>query len=98
VFKDNTGTDQTQISLLGLPVINYHVECVNKAHGNVPHRDIPGECLREFVGVDEGIEEAMAQVATGVEPMVACLYAASALSEHTGLCPYNCKDTIDENS
>jgi uncharacterized UPF0160 family protein len=81
VFKDNNGIDQTQISLLALPVINYRVQS------------------RAFVGEDEGIAEAIKALKfEDRDIMVDCLYAASTRSEHTGLCPYNCAGTIDENA
>lgn len=94
VFRDNTGTDQTQISLLGLPVINYHVKCVNENHPNTPHT-LLDDCLGEFVGYDEGLEDAIAAASRGNDVMMNCLYAASNQSEHTGLCPYNCDGTMD---
>ena len=83
VFFDDNFEPQTQISLLALPVLNYKIEvrpdnkytnCLNKFRQHTTNEE------GWWVGKDYRPNESE----------VHCLYARNALSEHSGMCPYNC--------
>lgn len=85
LFFDNNFNPQTQISLLGLPVLNYNTS-------NKPNI----ATVRNLVRFREA--PAIGQWWTGEDykpdiNQVHCLYARDISSEHTGLCPYNCDGT-----
>lgn len=75
VYFDANDNPQTQISIVGVPVIN---------HRWAPYPDYPG--YMHQVGKDY----------IGDKKKVPCVYPSGPYSEHTGMCPYNCTDSLNE--
>ncbi len=85
IFKDLAGISQTQLSLLALPVVRYRWDpAINYDRFGRPV--LPTPRIYQAVKGRDYLPDAT---------KIRCLYAASPISEHTGLCPYNCDETLD---
>lgn len=91
LFYNKEFEPQSQISLLALPVINYNHEPrpeneYTKKLDNFRQHNTREEywwCGKDYIPNNDEIH---------------CLYARDAVSEHSGLCPYNCDGTMDGES